>query len=170
MRVRRTLSGLLALALVVLGSRVALAGNPFGVPDVKDPDGADVREFARQVRLPGDSNDPNAEQWVKEARPGKRGSLDGEWFERWHGGDGNWNYGKVARIKVVGDRVYILAHSSNGRFLVDLKREGNRLIGRYQGLDDPNDSTPVVFKVVDDERLDGQWGGPGRWDFRRKIR
>jgi hypothetical protein len=145
--------------------------NPFGVKDVADPDGKDVREFAETVKLKGDEKDANAEQWVKEAKPGKKGSLDGEWFDRWNNGGGAWSYGKgPAKIKVVGDRVYILVDASNGKFLLDLKQEKNRLVGRYRGVDNEGDTGPIVLHIVDDERLDGDWRGLGRWDFRRKLK
>lgn len=145
--------------------------NPFGVPDVPDPDGQDVQNYAANVQLAGDDKDANAEQWVKDVKPGDKGSLDGEWSERWNADGGDWNYGtEASKIKVVGDRVYILANCSTGKYLIDLKREKNRLIGKYRGVDDPCDTGPVVFEVVSDERIDGSWGGTGRWDFRRKLR
>jgi hypothetical protein len=145
--------------------------NPFGVNDVADPDGKDVREFAEKVKLPGDDKDANAVQWVKEKTSGKKGSLDGHWLDRWSTGGGDWNHGKEGtRIKVVGDRVYILVHAANGKFLIDAKRKKNRLVGRYQGVDNPNDTGPIVLKVVGDERIDGEWAGQGRWDFRRKLK
>jgi len=144
--------------------------NPFGVKDVADVDGQDVKDFAATVKLAGDDKDANAAQWVKEATTGKKGSLDGEWHERWNSTGGNWNNGKgVAKVKTVGDRVFILTNSANGRFLMELKKEKNRLVGKWQGLDDPSDTGPCVFLIVSGERLDGNWGGHGRWDFRRKV-
>lgn len=138
--------------------------NPFGVNDIPDPDGKDVQQLAAQV-------DPNAEAWVKESTAWAKGSLDGEWFERWNGPGGDWHYGKgPAQVKTVGDRVYILVDSANGRFLIDLKRDRSRLSGRYRGIDNPNDTGPCVFLVVGDDRLDGNWSGTGRWDFRRKAK
>lgn len=82
------------------------------------------------------------------------------------------NYGKGTEIKVVGDRVYMLVNASNGKFLIDLKRDKDRLMGKYQGIDNPNDTGACLFLIVDDERLDGAWGtaGMGRWDFRRKLK
>jgi hypothetical protein len=147
--------------------------NPFGVPDVPDPDGEDVREFAARAGLAGDDRDANAEQWVKGATAGTRTSLDGEWSDRWKGNVGDWRYGKgPTHVKAVGERAYVLINSSNGRFLMDLKREKNRLVGRFQGVDDPRDTGTCVFLVVDGERIDGTWGGLSshRWDFRRKLK
>src|SRR5262245_53820257 len=92
--------------------------NPFGVKDVTDPDGTDVQEFAAKF-LDGGPKDPNAEQWVKEETAGKKGSLEGEWFDRWNSTGGDWNYGQgPAQIKVVKDRVYILVNASNGKYLI----------------------------------------------------
>jgi hypothetical protein len=145
--------------------------NPFGVPDVADPDGADVQAFAAKVKLPGGPKDPNAAQWVKEETAGKKGSLEGEWSGRWNfTGGKSWAYGRgAARVKVVGDRVYILFKDNQGEFLIDTRREKNRLVGRFRRLDGPGHA-PCVFLVVDDERLDGDWNGQGRWDFRRKLK
>jgi hypothetical protein len=145
--------------------------NPFGVKDIQDPDDKSVQDLAATVKLIGDDKDPNAEQWVKEATAGKKGSLEGKWFDRW-GGSPPSNYGTGTEIKVVGDRVYMLVNASNGKFLIDLKRNKNRLMGKYQGIDAPNDTGPCFFLIVDDERLDGVWGttGTNRWDFRRKLK
>ncbi len=142
--------------------------NPFGVRDIQDPDDKTVQDLAAEVKLNGDAKDPNAEQWVKEATDGKKGSLEGTWFDRW-GSDLSY-YGTGTEIKVVGNRVYMLVNASNGKFLIDLKREKNRLLGKYQGIDNPADTGPCVFLVVDDERIDGNWAGAGRWDFRRKLK
>jgi len=144
--------------------------NPFGVEDVKDPDGKDVQDYAKSVTLKGDRDDANAKQWVRETTKGPRASLEGEWQERWNQDGGAWNPGKgAAQVKVVGDRVYILVAAAQHKQLIELKRDGNRLIGRYQRVDDPSQSGPIVFEVVSDERFDGAWGTNGRWDFRRKL-
>ena len=144
--------------------------NPFGVADVSDPDGKDVQAFANTVKLSGDPKDPNAEQWVKDATAGKKGSLDGEWSGRWNFTGGRWTYGRgAAQIKVVGDRVYILFRDDQGSFLFDTRREKDRLVGKFRRLDGPG-FAPCVLLVVSDERLDGDWNGQGRWDFRRKLK
>lgn len=142
--------------------------NPFGVKDVVDPDDNRLQNLAETVKLLGDDKDPNAEQWVKEATAGKKGSLDGQWFDRW--GPTLNNYGTGTEIKVVGDRVYMLINASNGKFLIDAKRDKNRLLGNYQALNNPFDKGPCVLLIVDDERIDGNWAGAGRWDFRRKLK
>lgn len=178
MRTTRVLGGLLVGVLFVLGlpavaqdaAKSEKTRNPFGVPDIADPHGKGVLDFAAGISLAGDDNDPNAEQWAKEATSGKRGSLEGEWSERWNGNGGAWSYGTgPTKIKVVGDCVYMLVNSSNGQFLLDLKRDKNRLVGTYRGVDRPTDTGPCVLLVVNDERLDGNWRGVGRWDFRRKL-
>ena len=179
MRIAWGFGGVLAFLLLVIGGpRVAEAAadddkprNPFGVPDVKDPDGQDVQDFAAKTTLPGDAKDPNAEQWVTEATAGKKGSLVGEWSDRWNGGQGDWNYGTgPTQIKVVGDRVYMLVNASNGKYLIELIRTKDRLGGRFQGVENANDSGPCVLLVVNEERLDGNWAGSGRWDFRRRLK
>lgn len=143
--------------------------NPFGVKDIQDPDDKTVQDLADSVKLAGDDKDANAEQWVKEATAGKKGSLEGKWFDRW--GAMLTEYGTGAELKVVGDRVYLLVNASNGKYLLDLKRDKKRLMGKYQGVDNPGDTGPCFFLIVNDERLDGVWGsGSARWDFRRKLK
>ena len=142
--------------------------NPFGVKDIQDPDDQTVQDLAEKVRLSGDDKDANAEQWVKEETSGKKGSLEGKWFDRW--GSMLTNYGTGTEIKVVGDRVYMLVNASNGKFLIDVKRDNSRLMGKYQGIDNPRDTGPCVLLIVNDERIDGNWAGQGRWDFRRKLK
>ena len=77
----------------------------------------------------------------------------------------------AAQVKSVGDRVYILYQEKRGgAYLLDLRRTGiDLLVGRYVNLKLPNDSTPWVGRIVDPERIDGQWAG-GRWDLRRRLR
>jgi len=144
--------------------------NPFGVPDIQDPFNESVQELAERAKLTGDAQDPNAEAWVKEATAGMQGSLEGTWFDRW--GASLQNYGKGTVIKVIDDRVYMLIQASNGKFLIETKRVGNRLLGTYQGVDNLSDTGPCHFLIVNDERLDGLWGptGTSRWDFRRKLK
>src|SRR6185295_10677977 len=95
--------------------------------------------------------DPNAEQWVKEATAGKKGSLDGDWSSRYTGSSG------TAKVKVVKDRVYVLYTETQGpfkgkQFLLEAIRDGDKLMGRWiqvgKGADD---SGPFVGLVVGDE-------------------
>lgn len=164
--------GLMILPLVGLGQGVKKARNPFGVADVPHPDAKDVKDFVARVktRLKADDKDANAVQWTKEATQGRRGTLDGEWEQRWNGGSaGATTIAGKATIRTLGDRVYILfKDSTNTTYLLDLKREGNYLIGRYMNQGEPSDSTPWFGIIVDDERIDGIWT-EGRWDSRRKL-
>jgi uncharacterized protein (TIGR03067 family) len=144
--------------------------NPFGLPDVEDPDGGEVQAFAAKTKLPGGPDDPNAEQWVTKATKGDKNSLDGEWYGRWRNtGEKDWNYCQGAvQIKTIGDRVYIFYTDHQGRFLLETQREGSRLIGRERAID-KEEGWPCVFEIVSPERLDGDYGGQGRLDFRRKL-
>jgi hypothetical protein len=153
-----------------VGIKGGKQSNPFGVADVPDPNGKDVRDFAATVKLAGDGKDSNAKQWAPVAVKGDKGSLDGEWYGRWSRTAKVWVPEFKAQVKAVGDRVYILYTDHQGRFLIDLRREKDRLVGRIQGIDNPNDTDPCVFEIVDPERLDGTWGGKGRLDFRRKLK
>lgn len=151
--------------------RIRMLRNPFGVKDIQDPDDQSVRDLAAKVKLTGNRHDANAKQWVMQATAGKKGSLDGQWFDRW-GGSPPSNYGTGTEIKVVRDRVFMLVNASNGKFLLDLKRDKNRLLGKFQGIDNPADTGPCFFLIVNDERLDGVFGlaGTDRWDFRRRLK
>jgi len=72
-------------------------------------------------------------------------------------------------VKTVGDRVYILYRDHQGRFLADMHRQKDRLVGRLAGVDNPADSNPCVILIVSIERFDRAWGGNGRLDFRRRF-
>jgi hypothetical protein len=146
------------------------ARNPFGVPDVPDPDGKDVVEFAAKVKLPGDAKDANAEQWAPEVTKGDKESLDGEWYGRWNFTGRAWVPVFKVQVKRSGDRVYIFYKDHQGRFLIDLKQEKDRLVGRIRGIDNPSDTDPCVFVIAAPDRLDGNWGGKGRLDLRRKLK
>lgn len=170
-----------AVVVALVGSAVPLIAaevpekprNPFNLPDIPDPDGADVQALAARFSPKADPNDPNATQWVEKVTTAQPGSIDGEWRDRWRlGGQSDWvASGGTVEIKSLNDRVYILAHSASGRYLVDLKRTGNRLAGRYKNQDNPIDTGPCAFLVVDEERIDGCWYGPAaRWDFRRRLK
>lgn len=143
--------------------------NPFGEPDVPDPDGKDVQAFARTVKLDGGDQDPNAVAWHDRTIAGVAGSLDGRWASRWNGGSTtNWVRG-TAEIRSSGGRVYILFDDA---YLIDVKpvgAGGRLLVGRYSNLTLPNDTSPWVGRVYSDGRIDGQWS-EGRWDLRRTIR
>jgi hypothetical protein len=152
-------------------TRKGQSRNPFGFADVPDPDGPDVQAFAARVKLAGDGRDANAAQWAREATAGNMNSLDGEWYGRWNLTGRPWVPTFKVQVKCVGDRVYILYTDHQGRFLADLQREKDgRLVGRLRGIDNPADTDPCVFVIVDPERLDGTWGGKGRLDFRRQLK
>jgi hypothetical protein len=161
--------GLLALGLPSAADEEKVR-NPFGVTDVSDPDGEDVKTFAEDVKLPGGADDANAKLWTDKTAKGTPKSLDGEWASRWTGGSAgtDWIDG-TADVKSVGERVYILYKDKTGSYLIDARRaKKDRLVGRYVNLDFAGDSGPWVGQVVDPERIDGQWG-EGRWDLRRKL-
>ncbi len=149
--------------------------NPFGVKLDVVPDDAEVKEFAKKVRLRGGAEDANAAPWVERPVPGKADSLDGEWSGRWkyHLADRWVPQTKPTRIETDGQRVYVLFTYHEGEYLIVALREGkDRLVGRFVSVIEPKDTGPYVGLVVDGERIDGEWKGPsgeGRWDFRRKL-
>jgi hypothetical protein len=148
--------------------------NPFHVTDVPDPDGPDVKAYAATAATDlGKAGDENSKSWVTQAVKGNRASIDGEWVGRWNmSRSDHWVPEYKAEVKTVGDRVYIFYRDHQGRFLADLHREKDLLVGRMVGIDNPADSSACVVRIVDNERLDGSWkglGGDGRFDFRRKL-
>jgi beta-lactamase regulating signal transducer with metallopeptidase domain len=150
--------------------------NPFHVPDVPNPDGADVKKYAPTIDFLGKGGDPNAEQWASAVTvpSSDRSSIDGEWLGRWNTNGGPWVRSYRAQVRTIGDRVYILYRDHQGRFLADLHRENDLLVGRLVGIDNPADTSLCVVRIVGTDRLDGTWDAnnesrKGRLDFRRQF-
>ncbi len=170
------------LGLTLMTSTAYAVRNPFGVSDIEDPLGADVMKFADGRQLQGGRDDKNAGQWVMVEMEGKSDSIDGEWSGRWEEGVG------TAMVKTVKDRVYVLYTDHEGRlkgqtWLLEALRQGNRLVGRWAQIGNPNDTGAFVGLIVDKERIDGAWVSTDsrpadlevfspslRWDFRRKLK
>lgn len=157
------------------GEEDAATRNPFGVADVTDPFGDDAVYFGAQGL--GRPSDANAEPWSSFEAGSAGGSIDGEWDGRWssHQAPRNWWNGS-GRIVTKGDRVYILFEANTAdfaeepkRWLIECRREGDWLVGRYQGLSDPKDTSPWRGLIVDGTRIDGIYS-LGRWDLRRSRR
>lgn len=150
--------------------------NPFDVMDVPNPDGQEVLEFAAAAKLTGTADDENARSWTAAGDRDQNGAIEGGWSSRWNGGADptipgdaaiKWKQGQ-AEVKAVGDRLYLLFDWDNGarRGLIDARREGTRLVGKYINLTDPKITRPWIGLVVSNQRIDGRWTG-GRLDFRR---
>jgi hypothetical protein len=136
--------------------------NPFGLVDVSDPGGADVLAYAGVAPPLGQAGDENAASWCsKESVP--HDSIDGEWESRWKLEDEPWTTGS-ATLRSVGDRVFIRYQDDN-TYLIEARRQGDRLVGCYQRID-AEERWPWVGTIVSDDRIDGSFPG-GRWDFRR---
>jgi hypothetical protein len=143
--------------------------NPFGVHDVPDPTGADVREFAISKEFIASPQDANAQAWTR-LDPHEQRSIEGEWWSRWNGGSLglDWKQG-TARVRRVGNHVYLLFHwaDETQRGLIEAELETNaRLVGRYINLGNTEILRPWVGLIVDNQRIDGYWP-EGRLDFRR---
>jgi hypothetical protein len=71
-------------------------------------------------------------------------------------------------MKAGGDRIYLLFDWEGGarRGLIDARREGTRLVGKYINLTDPKVTRPWIGLIVNNLRIDGRWTGR-RLDFRR---
>ena len=145
--------------------------NPFGVRDVFDPDGADVKTFAKSVSQPEESDDPNSRQWVvhvQRTSVGPANKIEGEWASRWRGGTSKrWQDG-TATVREENGRMFILFRDPEPSYLIEALRDGpTRLVGRYVNLKTPRqDNSPWVGFIVGVSRIDGVWS-EGRWDLRR---
>jgi hypothetical protein len=153
--------------------------NPFNVMDVPDPNSQDVLQFAATAKLAGNADDENAKAWAPSGGREQReqhGAIEGPWSSRWNGGadptipgdtGDKWKQGP-AEVKVEGDRLYLRFDWDNGarRGLIDARREGTRLVGKYINLTNPEITRPWIGLIVSNQRIDGRWTG-GRLDFRR---
>jgi hypothetical protein len=150
--------------------------NPFGVMDVPNPNDEKVLEFAIGAKLAGTSDDENAKAWTAPSDRDQYSAIEGNWSSRWNGGAdptipgdaaNEWKQGQ-AEVKAVGDRLYLRFDWSNGarRGLIDARREGTRLVGKYINLSDTKVTRPWIGLIVSNQRIDGRWTG-GRLDFRR---
>ena len=154
--------------------------NPFGLGlDVPDPDGTDVTRFAKLGfgLLPGGLADENGQVWTRLVTHNLAGSITGEWGSRWkctnpkHDG---WHEG-LSQLQIVGDRVFVRHQEQKAKYLIEARRVGDQLIGRYINLDKPDeDGFPWIGRVIGNDRIDGLWGSVGpyglshrRWDLRR---
>jgi hypothetical protein len=102
----------LLLCAVFLTANVAIAQerrSPFGVEDVSEPFGPDIRRVAGLVHLNGDSGDRNAEHWAPKTNSREGGSLDGDWFGRWEFGTAG-----TGEIRVIGNRLFALYKDYSG--------------------------------------------------------
>jgi hypothetical protein len=150
--------------------------NPFDVMDVPNPNDQEVREFAASAKLAGASDDDNAKAWTNPSARDPHDAIEGHWSSRWSGGADptiagdaadKWKQGR-AEVRAAEDRLYLLFEWDNGarRGLIDARREGTRLVGRYINLTDPKITRPWIGLIVSNQRIDGRWTG-GRLDFRR---
>jgi hypothetical protein len=143
--------------------------NPFGVLDVPDPTGAEVREFAIGKGAAASPQDANAQAWTP-TRPHEQDSIEGEWWSRWNGGSLGpaWKQG-TARVRRVGTRVFLLfnwSHETEHGLIEAELEPSSRLVGRYINLGNTEILRPWVGLIVDNQRIDGYWP-EGRLDFRR---
>jgi hypothetical protein len=150
--------------------------NPFGVMDVPDPDDQEVLAFAAGATLLGDAQDENAQAWATPGDGDQHDAIEGSWSSRWNGGadptipgdaKDKWKQGR-AEVRGAGERLYLRFDWDHGarKGLIDVRREGNRLVGKYINLTDPKVMRPWIGLIVSNQRIDGRWTG-GRLDFRR---
>ncbi|WP_192244823.1 hypothetical protein [Mesorhizobium silamurunense] len=148
--------------------------NPFDVMDVPNPGDQEVMDFAAGATLSGSADDENAKAWS--ATGGQNDSIEGNWASRWNGGadptiagdaKDKWKQGQ-AEVRTVGERVYLHFNWDNAarHGLIEARREGSRMVGKYINLSDPSVTRPWIGLIVNDERIDGRWPA-GRLDFRR---
>lgn len=158
------------------GAARAALRNPFGVMDVPAPDDAEVLAFAAAATLEASEDDANAEAWGTLGASGRYETIAGTWSSRWNGGADptipgdtadQWKQG-LSEAREAAGRVYLLFAWDHGarRGLIDARREGARLTGKYINLTDPKITRPWTGLIVNNQRIDGRWTG-GRLDFRR---
>jgi hypothetical protein len=144
--------------------------------DVPNPNDQEVQEFATGSTLEGTPDDENAKAWGTLKYCDQSDAIEGRWSSRWNGGadptipgdrPNKWKQGQ-AEVKAGGDRIYLLFDWEGGarRGLIDARREGTRLVGKYINLTDPKVTRPWIGLIVNNRRIDGRWTG-GRLDFRR---
>lgn len=139
--------------------------NPFSVDDVVAPNDSEVEDFARDVAFPPDpTTDENALAWVAVAVASADDGLAGPWTSRWRVDGKPWMQG-VATVHLDGDRAFIL-YKGDGSYLIEAAVRDDRLVGRYVNIDDRDDTSPWVGRIIDPYRIDGYWRR-GRWDLRR---
>jgi TPR repeat protein len=147
--------------------------NPFMVKDVGEINYDDVRRFAASTSLSGSDKDENAEKWSQPKSSNEEAAtIEGNWSSRWNveSAGKEWKKGK-AQVKGANDVYFILYENlglskDNGMYLIECKMEKDLLIGKYVNLNKETDAGPWVGKIVNHDRIDGQWS-LGRWDFRR---
>jgi hypothetical protein len=150
--------------------------NPFNVMDVPDPDDQEVTAFAAGAKLDGSADDENAAIWGSAGNLDQNDEIEGNWSSRWNGGADStipgdttvkWKQGQ-AEVRTAGERIYLLFDWNGGarKGMIDARREGRRLIGKYINLSDPTVMRPWIGLIVADHRIDGRWPA-GRLDFRR---
>jgi len=153
-----------------------MSRNPFNAMDVPDPDGEDVRAFAASATLDASAADDNAQAWAAAGDRDSSSTVEGLWASRWNGGadptipgdaTDKWKQGQ-AEVKLAGDRIYLRFDWDDGarKGLIDARRDGTRLVGKYINLTDPAVTRPWIGLIVSNQRIDGRWPG-GRLDFRR---
>jgi hypothetical protein len=160
--------GFASLVFLVCSSLAAAADearNPFGIADIADPTGEDVLAHAARAPLDGGMKDANADPWPEEVVEGDPMKLDGMWMGRWNNGGGADWYPRQAQIAKRGDRLFIL---QAGYYIEAVRQRDGRYAGRWVSAGQTSGGGTWVGRIVDDERIDGDWVS-GRWDFRRRF-
>ena len=134
---------------------------------------------ATATLLEGSSDDENAATWAmptSRAVTSPRDTVEGNWSSRWNGGadptiagdaSDKWKQGQ-AEARVIRERIYLSFDWDHGarKGLIDARREGPRLVGKYINLSNPAVTRPWIGRIVSGQRIDGRWS-QGRLDFRR---
>jgi hypothetical protein len=135
-----------------------------------------VTQFSATATLERSSDDENAPIWGATNNTSPRDTVEGNWSSRWNGGvdptiagdaPDKWKQGR-AEVKITAERIYLAFDWDNGarKGLIDARRDGHRLVGRYINLSNPAVTRPWIGRIVSEQRIDGRWT-QGRLDFRR---
>ena len=105
--------------------------------------------------------------WEMAGSAGPDDAIDGNWFSRWNGGadptiagdaKDKWKQGQ-AEVRTIGERLYMhftWDHAAR-HGLIEARREGSRMVGKYINLSDPSVTRPWIGLIVNVERIDGRW-------------
>jgi hypothetical protein len=156
------------------GNQSSARRNPFDVMDVPNPNDQEVQEFATGTKLEGTPDDENRHGRPRATAINTARSKE-VWSSSWNGRCGPHDPERCRGQMETGSsrsescrRPYlspIRLGQCGRRGLIDARREGTRLVGRYINLTGQKVTRPWIGVIVSNQRIE-RWTG-GRLDFRR---
>lgn len=147
---------------------VLFEGTPESVIDLAAWNSPAVRQLAEKLAAIPVDGDENAADWGPSVpREAKHDVVTGAWGSRWKASPTSWVTG-TANVTAAGTWLVITTSDSTGHYLILAKRRGDRLMGQYLQLDESDETTPWVGRIVGPDRIDGCYDDGTRWDLRRQ--